>query len=260
MKFRSILAIAALATSVSFATDVMTTETVGWLRVTSSAASTIISVPWVQVGGADASVQVAKLVKTDSLTADGTVKLFYYDEANNVYKGWVLNTEGGNKVWNPTATSAEGITAQAPDADFPIPRGKALFIYRPNGSGDGDIYLYGKYTTTSPTSFTTAQGSSSTPAYTLIGNPDSSAVSLNKSGLFANVGANDEILIPGDDGAIAKTCTWEDGAWGWWNPSYTTVTIGTKTINKPGRDTNVSIPAGRGVWYMSKGGTATVDF
>ncbi len=65
MKFRSVFAIAALAASVSFATDVMTTDTVGWIKVTSTAKSTIVSVPWIQVGSDAAGGQVAERVKRD---------------------------------------------------------------------------------------------------------------------------------------------------------------------------------------------------
>ncbi len=262
MKFRSILCVAAFAATSLFADDLPTTDTVGWLKVDSTAVSTIVSVPWIQVGTTAGSVQVAKLVKTDSLKADGGVMLYYYD--GTAYKAWALQTVENVKTWVPASTTissnGKSITATAPTADFPLPRGKALFVYRPNGEADGYIYLYGKYTETSPASFTTATGSADAPAYTLIGNPSAEAVSLNKSGLFTNVGGNDKIMIPGASGALEKECTYENDEWGWWNPALSTLKVGSKTIKKPGRDTNVSIPAGRGVWYVSRGGTATVQF
>ena len=263
MKFRSVLAIAALAASVSFATDVMTTDTVGWIKVTSTAKSTIVSVPWVQVGGDGASVQVAKLVKTDSLTPDGGVMLYYYDGTK--YWAWALQTVSSVKTWVPATISSasNGVTtnSDSPAADYALPRGKALFIYRPNGSNDGDIYLYGKYDSNSPAAFTTAVGTSSTPAYTLIGNPNSTQVSLNSVLGNTNVGANDQILIPGVDGSIAITCTYKNNSWGWNNPvGGGTMTIAGKTINKPAWDVNVQIPPGRGIWYVSNGGSVTVDF
>lgn len=260
MKFRSILCVAALAVVPAFATDLMTTETVGWLKVDSSAVSTIVSVPWVQVGGDGASVQVAKLVKTDSLKAG--VMLYYYD--GSAYWAWTMQeTTPGVTNWSPTiVTSGNGpqSTSASKDIDFALPRGKALFVYRPNGAADGDIYLYGKYTDASIDSITTATGSADTPAYTLIGNPSSTDVALNASGRFSNVGSDDLILVPGADGAIEKTLTWANGAWGW-NEKGTPVTLPNgATVSSSTRNTNVTIPAGRGVWYVSKGGTAVVQF
>lgn len=255
MKFRSVLAIAALAASVSFA-DVMTTDTVGWIKVTSTAKSTIVSVPWIQVGSDAASVQVAKLVKTDSLTADGGVMLYYYDGTK--YWAWALQTVSSVKTWVPATISSasNGVTTnnQSPDADYALPRGKALFVYRPNGSTDGDIYLYGKYTSAAMSPVATVAN-----GYTLLGNPTAAAYNLNSATMTGTPNAGDRIQVPGDDGAIAVEYYYDSATskWGY-------MKAGTPIIQGiPGPRTfsnEALIPAGRGVWYKSAGGSPSFAF
>ena len=256
MKFRSVLAIAALAASVSFATDVMTTDTVGWIKVTSTAKSTIVSVPWVQVGGNGDSVQVAKLVKTDTLTADAGVMLYYYDGAK--YWAWALQTVSGDKKWVPATISSasNGVTTnnESPSDSYALPRGKALFVYRPNGSTDGDIYLYGQYTSESMAAVSTiADG------YTLLGNPTAAAYDLNSATMTGTPNAGDRIQVPGDDGAIAVEYYYDSATskWGY-------MKAGTSIIpGIPGPRTfsnEALIPAGRGVWYKSAGGSPSFAF
>ena len=255
MKFRSVLAITALATSVSFA-DVMTTDTVGWIKVTSTAKSTIVSVPWIQVGSDAASVQVAKLVKTDSLTADGGVMLYYYDGTK--YWAWALQTVSSVKTWVPATISSasNGVTTntQSPDADYALPRGKALFVYRPNGSTDGDIYLYGKYTSAAMAAVATVAN-----GYTLLGNPTAAAKNINSATMTGTPNAGDRIQVPGDDGAIAVEYYYDSttSKWGYMKAGESII----PGIPGPRSFSNEAmIPAGRGVWYKSAGGSPTFAF
>jgi hypothetical protein len=133
-----------------------------------------------------------------------------------------------------------------------------LFITRVNTSDD--IYLYGKKGG-AVSSFTIEAGTAEAPTYTLIGNPTTADVSLNKSGLFTTPGANDQIIIPGLDGSVEKQCEYKDGQWKWYNDKKESTTVGTMTIYTPGWDTTgLDIPLGRGVWYVSKGGSPTVQF
>jgi len=256
MKFRSILCVAALAVVPAFATDVMTTETVGWLKVTSTAKSTIVSVPWVQVGGDGASVQVAKLVKTDTLTADGGVMLYYYDGSD--YWAWALQTVSTVKTWVPATISSasNGVTTnnQSPAADYALPRGKALFVYRPNGSTDGDIYLYGALATTGMDAVATVAN-----GYTLIGNPTAAPKNLNDATMSGTPNSGDRIQVPGDDGAIAVEYYYDSttSKWGYMKAGASIITgiPGPRTFSN-----EATIPAGRGVWYKSAGGAPTFTF
>lgn len=258
MRLRSILCVAALAVVTAFATDVMTTETVGWLKVTSTAKATIVSVPWVQVGGGGDSVQVAKLVKTDTLTADGGVMLYYYDGMTTKYWAWALQTVSSVKTWVPATISSakNGVTTnnQSPDDDYALPRGKALFVYRPNGSTDGDIYLYGALASTAMSPVRTIAN-----GYTLIGNPTASAYDINSATMTGTPNEGDRILVPGDDGAIAVDYYYDSttGKWGYLKAGAPLITgiPGPRTFSS-----EATIPAGRGAWYKSAGGSPTFTF
>ena len=254
MKFRSMMCVCALAASAAMATDVpgLTSETLGWVKVNSSATNTIISVPWLNVGGGN--VEVAKLVKTDTLTVNDW--LYWYD--GSVYYAWQLTETAGVKSWTPTGTTKDNMTFTSPGASFGLQRGLALFIQRQDTTKD--IYLYGQYT--NGTAAVTVAGGGETPAYTLIANPRTVDVDLNSSAAVTMSGtpnAGDKILVPGTDGAISKEYTYADGAWGF--NTKTSFTVGTRTINKLTRTTTgVTLPAGRGVWYVSKGGSPTFTF
>ena len=254
MKFRSMLCVCALAVSAAMATDVegLTSDTYGWIKVNSSATNTIIAVPWLNVGGGN--VEVAKLVKTDTLTTGDW--LYWYNGSN--YYAWQLTETACVKAWTPTGTVTEGMTFTAPDATFGLAKGQALFIQRSDTTKD--IYLYGQYA--SGDVAVAVAGGGETPAYTLIANPRTAEVDLNSSAAVTMTGtpnAEDKILVPGTDGAISKEYTYANGAWGY--NTKTTIRVGNKDINKLTRTTtNVTLPVGRGVWYVSKGGSPTFTF
>lgn len=255
MKFRSVLAIAALAASVSFATDVMTTETVGWLKVDSSAVSTIVSVPWVQVGSSDASVHVAKLVKTDTLSGD--VMLYYYDGSK--YWAWALQNSGGVKTWEPVVISSasNGVTVnnQSPSADYALPRGKALFVYRPNGSANGDIYLYGKKADGGMAPVATVAN-----GFTLIGNPTAAPYNINSATMSGTPNAGDLIQVPGTNGAISVQYYYNGTKWGYLKAAAAPEGVPAWVVGERTFSDEAFIPAGRGVWYKSAGGSPTFTF
>ena len=150
------------------------------------------------------------------------------------------------------------MTFTAPEATFGLAKGQALFIQRSDTTKD--IYLYGQYA--SGDVAVAVAGGGETPAYTLIANPRTAEVDLNSSAAVTMTGtpnAEDKILVPGTDGAISKEYTYANGAWGY--NTKTTIRVGNKDINKLTRTTtNVTLPVGRGVWYVSKGGSPTFTF
>lgn len=252
MKFRSVICVCALAASAAMAADVtgLTSETLGWIKVDSSAPCTIIAVPWVNVGGGN--VQVAKLVKTDTLSVNDW--LYWYDGAS--YYAWQLTETSGVKVWTPASTTKDNMTFSAPDATFGLAKGQALFIQRSDTSKD--IYLYGQHATGSA-EVQIAAGSSDTPAYTLLANPRTADVDINMVTMTGTPAAGDKILVPGTNGATEKELTYADGAWGY--NTKKPFTVGSRTINKLVRTTTgVTLPAGRGVWYVSQGGSPKFTF
>lgn len=251
MKLRLMMGWCALAATVALGADVTGKNVCGLMNVPSNAEVTMIAVPWVTVGGSADAMKVANLVKTDTLSEND--ELYYY--ANGTYYRWVL-TSG---VWKPTATTkkdAEGnsVTIEAPDASYALPRGTGLFLVRSNT--EKEIWLYGQYST-EKVSVTVAKGGvvdgKMVPAYTMIANPNTADYNLNAKGVGGAAG--DQILL--DD---AKTLyMYKDSSWK--KQGTTTVTIGgnQKTLTTWVADGCV-IPAGRGAWYVSKGGNPKIEW
>ena len=248
MKLRLMMGWCALAAVLG--ADEMGKNVCGLMNVPSNAKVTMIAVPWVTVGGAD-TMKVANLVKTDTLSPGD--ELYYYD--GGVYRCWKL--QGG--AWQPTTVAlndAKGnpVTYETPDASYALPRGKGLFLVR--SKTEKEIWLYGQYST-APVSVTVAKGEvvdgKMVPAYTMIANPNTEAYDLNTKGVGGAEG--DQILL--DD---AKTLyRYKDSSW---------KKQGTTTVNIGGSEKPLTtwveggcvIPAGRGAWYVSKGGQPTIKW
>lgn len=251
MKLRLMMGVCALAAATALGADVMGRNVCGLMNVPSGAKVTMIAVPWVTVGGEADAMKVADLVKTDTLKPGD--ELYYYDGAT--YFSWKLQgTVLQGNVWTPAATTKEDakgnpVTIQAPDASYALPRGKGLFLVRQDATKE--IWLYGQHST-AQVSVAVAAGTAGTPAYTMIANPNAEAYDLNEKGVGGAAG--DQILL-GDGGTTLYTRT--ETAW-------TRKTDVTKTINGVDRtfktDTTegVVIPAGKGAWYISKGGSPTI--
>ena len=112
MKVRSVLCALAAAAAATVFADV-TSNVCGLLKITSDLKNTIIGVPWVEVGTTpDADIKVAKLVKTDNLTAGDM--LYYYNAGT--WNAWTLGADG----WGPNTTgTVDGKTVAAADCLVP---------------------------------------------------------------------------------------------------------------------------------------------
>lgn len=246
MKLATFLSVSMLATCSAFAAATATSSNVfGVLRVDSTAAQTIVSVPWVNASvGEETGVKVVDLVKTSTLTAGD--ELYWYDSSAKSYQAWRLSAQ---KTWEAgTSVTGDGISA-ATDADKALPRGDALILKRTKPTEPGYFFLCGQYTTTSATT-TIAVGSASTPAFTLLAPPTASAgkVDLNDAA-WTGVGTSDNILISGADGSLL-ILTYKEGKWGM---SGWTGNPPTKTHD----ETKALIDAGIGIWYKSVNGSDT---
>lgn len=247
MKLRLMMGVCALAAATALGADVMGRNVCGLMNVPSGAKVTMIAVPWVTVGGEADAMKVANLVKTDTLSAGD--ELYYYD--GSVYRCWKLQGD----AWQPTTVTlkdAKGndLSVQTPDASYALPRGKGLFLVRQDATKE--IWLYGQHST-APVSVAVAAGTAGTPAYTMIANPNAKAYDLNAKGVKGEVG--DQILL--DD---AKTLyMYKDSSWK--KQGTTTVTMGQiqKTLTTWVAEGCV-IPAGRGAWYVSKGGEPVIKW
>lgn len=248
MKLRLMMGVCALAAATALGADVMGRNVCGLMNVPSDAKVTMISVPWVTVGGEADAMKVADLVKTDTLSAGD--ELYYYD--GSVYRCWRLSVD---RKWQPATVAlkdAQGndLSVQTPDASYALPRGKGLFLVRQDATKE--IWLYGQHST-AQVSVDVAAGTAGTPAYTMIANPNAKDYDLNAKGVGGAAG--DQILL--DD---AKTLyIYKDSSWK--KQGTTTVTMGQiqKTLTTWVAEGCV-IRAGRGAWYVSKGGKPTIKW
>ncbi len=262
MKLRLIMGGCALAAAALGAESVVVAgqNICGLMNVPSTTTYTMIAVPWVTVGNSseEATMQVANLVRTDTLTAgdDETAgdELYYYD--GTAYLRWVLKTVDGKRAWTPTATTlkdAKGanVTITAPGEDYALNRGKGLFLVRKNTAAE--IWLYGQYDA-SAVSVAVTEGTTSAPAYTMIANPNATDYDLNGTDTKVTGAVGDQILL-GDGGVTLYTYK----TTGWTKTTTVTKTIGgVERLFKSDTTEGVTIPAGQGAWYVSKGGSPTI--
>lgn len=264
MKLRLMMGWCALAAAALGEESVVTGQNIcGLMNVPSASQYTMIAVPWVTVGNSaeEATMKVANLVKTDTLTAgDETTagdELYYYN--GETYFRWVLKTDSsGGRAWTPTATTlkdAKGadVTITAPGADYALNRGKGLFLVRKDTSAE--IWLYGQYDASAVSVAVTA-GTTSAPTYTMIANPNATDYDLNGTDTKVTGAVGDQILL-GDGGLTLYTYKTD----GWTKTTTTTVKMGNvdRTV-KDDTTKGVTIPAGQGAWYVSKGGSPTITW
>lgn len=247
MKIKTLICASALSAA-AFGTDVVTGANIcGLISVPSPDHYTMIAAPWITVGAADSTgVPVCDFVKKDTLQ-DGDA-LFYYD--GSAWKSWQLS----GCEWTGVIVSGKGgISPTAGAGDFSLPRGKGLWIYRQNTANE--IWLYGQYKSAAPSVAVTA-GSSGTPAYTIVANPTTTDKDLNTAGVTGAAG--DRIAFPSDNG-LSKFYEWNGSAWE--TETTTQKTLGGKTFQVKSRTTTgCVIPAGKGAWYISKGGSPTITW
>lgn len=238
---KKLLTIAAIAAATS-ALAVESSNTFGILRVDSTAAQTIVSIPWEAAGGG--SIKVKDVVKTANLTIGD--KLYYYDTTVQTpsYKMWALTANG----WEGATTVANGITPTAGTENDTLARGGALILVRQTHTAP--FYLYGQYQSAAA-SINVAVGSTDSPAYSLVAPATTEATSLD-SLASQYVGANDNVMVSVNGEARSLVCRQDNGAYKW----------GTEVKSGKGGTTaftpvSVSIPAGEGFWYVSRGGSLT---
>lgn len=233
-KLFTIAAIAAASTALA----VESSNTFGILRVDSSAAQTIVSVPWEGAGASGESankIKVKDVVKTANLTEGD--QLYYYDTTSETpsYKLWVLQANG---TWaGATSVKGEGgatVTASAGSDDL-ITRGGAIILVRPTNHTQS-FYLYGQYTNAASSTTCVAGG------YTLLAPPSTEDTDLNTK-TWSNVGASDYIIL-----GNGKMLTYKNSTWGY--DTRTRDPITHQILETHDTDSAV-IPAGEGAWYKS---------
>ena len=231
-------------------------NTLGLMRVESGAKATIVAVPWEMLSAtAGQNIPVTDIVMTTNLTAGD--KLYAYDADAKAYAVWTL--AGG--AWQPvqnyvTDASGKQVAVVTPDADNTnLPRGGAFWLVRQDATKP--FYLYGQYTAAAVTATKITAGTTAAPVLQLLASPKTEAFALNSIS-WTGASANDAIILPSanENGPQTKlSFDATQGKWGIWKPTAGDNGRATNTF-----DTNITIPAGRGFWYMSCGGAPTVSW
>lgn len=230
-KLIALCAIASVATA--FAAD---DNVFGCLRVDSTDAETIVSIPWVGAGVGDSAITVADIVKTANLNEGD--ELWWYNGSS--YLAWKL--EGG--VWTGVQIVAgNGTPPAAAGNNQALARGNAILLIRKEPIATC-FYLYGQVKSG-------AVGVQELPsgAQSLIAPPYVEETNLNDTAkvVWNGVGTKDNLYVPNPDRASAQPfliLNYRNDAWGYTGPK--------------GRETkDAVIPAGQGVWFKSVNGTNT---
>ena len=238
MKLHSLICVGMFAAAgAALGADVISGTTCAAMAVPAKGTYTLIAVPFKDVGGTEAKVKVADVVKTVGLKAGS--HLFYYTGEN--YYAWKLE-EG---TWKGATVSykknGKDEMTQSPADDYQVPCGATLWLQRAEGS-DESVILYGEEASVS-TSTLTAE------SVQLISNPKATDYTFTETG----VADGDMIMIPQDNGT-QTTYTYKTGK-GWGQYTQSGVVPGTKIPLMKFTVTTVTIPGGRGAWYVSKGET-----
>lgn len=228
---KKLLTIVMMTAAVS-AMAVESSNTFGILRVDSSAAQTIVSVPWVAAGGGD--INIKDVVKTANLTEGDT--LYYYDGSG--FKMWQLGASG----WD-IAQDAQG---NKPNAE--LARGGAIILVRQHPEV-GSFYLYGQYASDAVSTSCVADGHTLLAPPTTTGDANGK-IDLNSVVTEGEINTNDRIAVPVTNNGVQSLALLRynttDKKWG---------------IKKSAWDYTVAkIPVGTGVWYVSAGGSPTFNW
>ena len=230
----------------------------GLLRIDSRATNTVVNVPWVGFDADGAKpIDVARLVKTRNLVPGDTVMAA---KANGVYEAW---TVGAGGAWEPVTTVAKGPGAQALAAagaagERTLARGMGLWLVRCGEGADvaKPFYVSGQLAVGAAAT-TIAKGTSSSPAWTLLANPDrAAATDLNAIDWQSKPLAADQITVATADGQASYT--WKNGKWGTGGGYGTDPATGLMK-QLPRVETAVA-PAGAAVWYVRRGAAFSVQW
>ncbi len=238
MKLHSLICVGMFAAAgAALGGDVIVGTTCAAMAVPATGMYTLIAVPFKDVGGKEAKVKVADVVKTVGLKAGS--HLFYYTGEN--YYAWKLE-EG---TWKGAAVSykknGKDEMTQTPEDGFQVPCGATLWLQRAEESEEG-VVLYGEEAPVLNPTLTAK-------SVQLISNPKATDYTFTAAGADG-----DMIMIPQDNGT-QTAYTYKTGK-GWGQYKGTAEKIpGTEIPLSKFETATVTIPGGRGAWYVSKGDT-----
>lgn len=239
-----------LVSALAFQADAAATgaNVYGLLRVDSTNAETFVAVPWLGAGTGD--IKVADLIKTTNLTAGDEL----YAYIGGAFNKWTLSAE---KEWSPSSVVSQdgpaAVTAGA--SDQALTRGKGVLLVR-HAPIASSFYIFGQVATSATAATEVAAGTANAPAYTMIAPPvvadvaDLNAVMSHSSA----PDAADRILVASPrGGGLVIEYKYVNGSWG-------------RDVQNPSQPwlkeftSGLTIPAGQGAWYVSKGGSPTITW
>ena len=239
MNAKTILSLTVLGAVTAASAAVTSANTLCRIEVDSPLNETMLAVPLIEVGGSSQTIAVTNMVMTSTLSAGD---ILMYNTGSEWYS-WVLND---GKKWVATETSDAGkMTKAAPNATFA--RGRGVWLVRKSTASK--IYLYGQVDSKT-TDTTAAAGTSETPAYTLMGNPKETG--FNPNSVTWSDCAEGDMLAYADSYGKARTVTWKGDTKKW----CTFKKDSTSGVYNwaPVTAIDLTIPAGQGFWYVSRGG------
>ena len=239
MKLHSLICVGMFAAAgAALGADVISGTTCAAMAVPATDTYTLIAVPFKDVGGTEAKVKVADVVKTVGLKKGS--QLFYY--TGDKYYAWTLNVDAGTWKGAQVAYLKNGKEAltESPADNYQVPCGATLWLQRAAES-EGSVVLYGEETVV-PDPTLTAK------SVQLISNPKATDYTFTLAGADG-----DMIMIPQDDGT-QTTYTYKTGK-GWGQYEKNGTVPGTQIPLMKFTEKTVTIPGGRGAWYVSKGET-----
>jgi len=210
----------------------------GVLKVPSTAAQTIVAVPWLESCTTDKAVAVSNLVLTAGLTADDTLK--WYDSVSGKYQTWILKKSGDVKYWQSVVNVDSASAGMSENADKQgIARGDAIILTR-SVHADG-FYIMGKPATTTAEPLTLPNGTMQSPVWALIAPPNVGKTDVNAALLWTNLaGWADQLTIYTN--GTPETLTWTGSIW----------------ASQQHQDgVGIMIPEGQGAWFCGRGASAS---
>lgn len=241
MNLRSLACVGAMAAmGAASGADLVAGNSCAAMAIPASSGYTLIAVPFKSFGATRPTVKVAELVKTAGLKAGS--KLYYYDGTS--YNAWNLAADGGTWAGVAVTCKIDGkdVTTVSPSADFALSCGSTLWLERAEGSATS-VVVYGEEGTAISTSVTAK-------TVQLISNPKA------EDHVVAEAGSDGDLLMIPDATGAQAIYTYKTSKEGWCTFEEKQETLGDRTITtKVYTKTTVTIPGGRGAWYVSKGTT-----
>lgn len=268
--FMGIAVLALLAAAVR-ADVVWSANTFAFVEVaTSTATNTVISVPWVgytEDAAPTLPSRIDHLVNPRNLQS-GDFLLAVTSTVS--YAAWLLQpvpgAEKGELEWVPIDSVLKDSTGDTiyagNDGGGVVSRGLGIWLIRQapvEGAGAKPFYLNGQWTD-APGSVTIKAGAEQEPLCTLVANPNvAQSVDINDL-TWSGVYAKDTVVIPTDK-TTTRYCMWDSSKGKWYYAKVTKTVKWGQTIAKTEYVYDgLTLPAGTGFWYVSRGGTPTIEW